>query len=266
LFCAFQLWGTGISEAHSQQKLRTSLRQVLAQPAPPANLPFPAPPAGEAVAAIRIPKIGVDQAVVEGTGVSDLRKGPGHYRGSSLPGQHGNVAIAGHRTTYGAPFNRLDELDVNDTILVSGRSGQVRYAVTEKRIVSPRSSRVVNDFGDDRLTLTTCNPKFSAAERLIVVAHPVDDPATSASLTPAAAPLAAAPDRRIHRDLALSGNSGAWLPLLAWAALAIALRWGYRRLAQRWSQASAHALITPAFLVVLLALFETLNQLLPANI
>ena len=129
LFVAFQLWGTAALEHRDQARLRQSFQVAVAsQPSFSSELPSgdapdpstvttpttiaapPAAPSGEAVAVIKIPKIGVEQAVVEGTGVSDLRKGPGHYRNTPLPGQPGNAAVAGHRTTYGAPFNRIDEL------------------------------------------------------------------------------------------------------------------------------------------------------------
>ena len=92
----------------------------------PAPAP-PPPPSGEAVAIIRIPKIGVDQAVVEGVSLASLRKGPGHYPSTPLPGEAGNAAIAGHRTTYGAPFNRLDELVAGDEIQVTTVRGSYTY-------------------------------------------------------------------------------------------------------------------------------------------
>ena len=118
-----------------------------------------------------IPAIGVDKYVVEGTERDDLEKGPGHYIGSSVPGHPGNVAIAGHRTTYGAPFNRLDELHVGDKIYVQTVEGRFLYTVSQPPFpVSPYNNTVVQDYGDNRLTLTTCNPKFSAAQRLIIVA------------------------------------------------------------------------------------------------
>ncbi|HEX5366807.1 MAG TPA: sortase, partial [Acidimicrobiales bacterium] len=85
--------------------------------------PPPSPAAGDAVARLRIPRIGVDKVVVEGVQVDDLKRGPGHYPDSPLPGQPGNAAIAGHRTTYGAPFFRLNELDPGDPILVTTRQG-----------------------------------------------------------------------------------------------------------------------------------------------
>src|SRR5205814_4284582 len=136
---------------------------------------------------------------VEGVGVPDLKKGPGHYPGTPAPGQPGNVGIAGHRTTYGAPFNRIDELGPNDAIYVVTRQGQFRYEVIEKKIVAPKDVSVLDATPDNRLTLTTCTPKYSAAQRLIVVARlagpSAPAPASAPALTPtvtATAPAATA--------------------------------------------------------------------------
>ena len=98
--------------------------------APPATAP-PAPQEGDPVAKIEIPRIGVDWIVVEGVDVADLRKGPGHYPGTALPGVRGNVAIAGHRTTYGAPFQDVNELEPGDEIILTSVTGRYVYRVTE---------------------------------------------------------------------------------------------------------------------------------------
>src|SRR3546814_9958345 len=96
----------------------------------------------------------------------------------SLPGPEGNAAIAGHRTTYGAPFNRIDELVPGDEIIVQTIQGEFRYTMTEQLIVSPSQVDVLDDKGDNRLTLAACHPKYSARERIIVVAQL--DPAVEA--------------------------------------------------------------------------------------
>lgn len=113
--------------------------------------------------------------VVEGVTVDDLRSGPGHYPDSEAPGGAGNFAISGHRTTYGAPFYHLDQLAAGDEIHVVDRAGATWvYTVTEQRIVAPTDVWVVGDDplgdGEPLLTLTTCHPRFSAAQRLIVFA------------------------------------------------------------------------------------------------
>lgn len=118
--------------------------------------------------------------IVEGTAVSDLKRGPGHYDESDDPGEVGNVAIAGHRTTYGAPFYHLDQLGPGDEIHVVDRNSRKWvYEVVEQRIVQPTDVWVVgNDplgTGGAMLTLTTCHPRLSAAQRLIVFAQLADE-------------------------------------------------------------------------------------------
>ena len=138
------------------------------------DLLYPSP--GEPVARILIPSISVDKVVVEGVDLDDLRKGPGHFPDTPLPGQEGNAAIAGHRTTYGAPFGDLDKLKPGDEIRVSTVLGEAVYKVAGTRIVDPEEVEVVGDFGDNRLTLTACHPKFSAAQRIIVWADLQGEP------------------------------------------------------------------------------------------
>ena len=150
-------------------------------------LPLVYPEPGEAIARIIIPSIDVDAIVVAGVDVEDLRKGPGHYSTTPLPGQPGNAAIAGHRTTYGAPFGRLAELNAGDAIIVETLQGRFRYRVLPGqagmaghalgfRIVAPTALEVLDDMGDNRLTLTSCHPKYSSKKRIIVHAALVDEP------------------------------------------------------------------------------------------
>ncbi len=139
--------------------------------------PPPTAPEGEAVARIVIPRLDLDKTVVEGVTTSALKKGPGHYPGTPLPGQPGNAAIAGHRTTYGAPFGDLDKLEQNDLIYVTTVQGSFAYRVTDTLIVSPRDVWVLDPTDDNRLTLTTCHPKWTARQRMIVVAELVGEPA-----------------------------------------------------------------------------------------
>ena len=127
-------------------------------------------PQGEAIAQIVAPVMGLDSIVVSGTTVSDLRKGPGHYTDSAALCSTGNAAIAGHRTTYGAPFGDIANLKFGDEIRVNTPYGNCIYTVTERFIVEPSDTWVVKDQGDNRLTLTSCHPKYSAAQRYIVVA------------------------------------------------------------------------------------------------
>jgi sortase A len=181
LFVVWQLWGTSIAQHHEQSQLKNQFEaavqthQVPAGAANgeliPASKNFASPADGSVVAHLQIPAIGVDQYVVSGTNANDLSKGPGHYVGTALPGQAGNVAIAGHRTTHGAPFNGLGRLAAGDKIILTTTWGEsLTYVVSgPPQVVSPSDVAVLNYFGDNRITLTTCNPEFSSSQRLVIV-------------------------------------------------------------------------------------------------
>lgn len=214
LFVGYQLWGTGIEEAQSQNRLEDAFTELVARvDEPPEDLaattipgvtttvaPSEATPPtetrepiaiveGDPVAIIDIPAIGVTKYVVAGVQTADLKKGPGHYPDTPFPGELGNAAIAGHRTTYGEPFRHLDELELGDEIKVTDLFGrEFVYRVTGTQIVGPSDSWVVATTDPTRatLTLTTCHPEFSAKQRLIVsaeldttVSTPVDRPAAA---------------------------------------------------------------------------------------
>jgi len=118
---------------------------------------------------LEISSINVQQYVLAGTNENTLELGPGHYTSTALPGTGGNVGIAGHRTTYGAPFGDLDAVNIGDTILLTVDSKTFHYQVDSIDVVEAVGGEyVLFDRGDDRLTLTTCHPKYSAKERLIV--------------------------------------------------------------------------------------------------
>jgi sortase A len=134
---------------------------------------------GDPLTRIKIQKLGVDTVVVEGTTPSALKAGAGHYRGTPLPCEMGNVAIAGHRTTYGKPFNQLERLGPGDKITLETPIGSCVYVVTDRGngspnpfVVDPANIAIVgNTPGERNLTLTTCHPKGSAKQRLIIRAH-----------------------------------------------------------------------------------------------
>jgi sortase A len=128
---------------------------------------------GRALARIRIPKIGASYVVVQGTDAGSLRKGPGHYPGTPLPGSPGTVAIAGHRTTYLAPFGDVNRLRRGDAVELELPYGDFRYRVEGTRIVKPSATWVTRRVGHDRLVLTACHPRFSAAERIVIFARQV---------------------------------------------------------------------------------------------
>ena len=298
LFVAYQLWGTGIREAQAQRRLEDDFAQVLEQAAEPTTTtssttstsstsstslpesttttaapPEPVPtiepvPEGEATARIRIPTIGVDKIVVEGVSLRDLKKGPGHYPETPLPGQAGNAAIAGHRTTYGAPFSRIDELQPGDEILVETVQGEFRYLVTEQQIIAPTQVEVIEDKGDNRLTLTACHPKYSARQRIVVVAQlapeeeVVPRPVRQAE-DPEVGPAdeGPPPDSLDDIDTEGSGNLPAIL-LGVLCAVIWLLAWLLGRVWRRWP---AYALGLPFFMVALFFFFEEFSRLLPAN-
>jgi LPXTG-site transpeptidase (sortase) family protein len=124
-----------------------------------------------AVARIEIPAIHFKAYVLEGTDGSVLAKGPGHYVGTPLPGEAGNACIAGHRTTHGHAFRELNKLQPGDEIYTGTAACTAVYRVVKILIVSPTDTGVASQSGPDRLTLTTCHPKGSAKQRLVVVAE-----------------------------------------------------------------------------------------------
>ena len=127
--------------------------------------------AGDPVGQIHIPDVDITKVIVEGTDGGSLRKGPGHYPETPLPGIRGTVAIAGHRTTYGAPFRDLDKLEVGDTIDVEMPYGHFIYRVEREQVVEPSATWVTRRVGYDRLVLTACHPKYSAAQRIVIFAR-----------------------------------------------------------------------------------------------
>jgi sortase A len=126
---------------------------------------------GDAIGHISIPKIGAGYDVVQGTDEASLEKGPGHYPGTAFPGLGQTVAIAGHRTTYLAPFRHLDALKPGDRIVVKMPYGLFTYAVQYRQIVLPTALWVTHNVGYERLVLSACNPLYSAAQRIIIFAR-----------------------------------------------------------------------------------------------
>lgn len=218
LFVAYQLWGTGLQEAKAQDELRDrfdalkeqvaaanatsttttsttttaptttttaagGLQVVPREPVELAPADLPLPEIGDPIATIEIPKIGITRQVVEGANLKQLKRGPAHYEETPLPGQAGNAAIAGHRTTYGQPFHNIDKVEVGDTIEVETLQGTFTYEVDiADLVVQPDQTEVLLPTYDDagvlenRITLTACEPKWSAARRLIVSGVLVGNP------------------------------------------------------------------------------------------
>lgn len=130
---------------------------------------------GQAIGRIKIPHIHANYVMVEGTDESSLAKGPGHYPATPFPGMFGTVGVAGHRTTYLAPFNKLDQLRKGDEVIIEMPYATVTYRVELTRIVLPTALWVTKTVGYNRLVMTACHPKYSAAKRIAVFARQVSE-------------------------------------------------------------------------------------------
>lgn len=273
LFAGWQLWGTSIEQSQSQHALRQQFQSDVQSHVIPtsskqvgpslisATINVPNPPEGSVIGHLEIPAIGVDQYVVQGTTEADLSKGPGHYVGTSVPGQAGNVAIAGHRTTYGAPFNNLGDLKSGDPIYLTSDSGErLTYIVSRVPIaVSPQDVSVLNTVNDNRLTLTTCNPRFSDTQRLVAVAL-LSEPQGIVA-TPVVKP-------RVVRVMA--GPSGWNMQYLPAVLLIISLLVGLGLLNRRaqtvYGRVGRWVVLAPIWTAGLIFLFDLMTRLLPATL
>jgi sortase A len=165
------LWQEPVS-AYFSQRQQVKLEKALVDP--PARVVRKEPLRGDALGKLLIPSIGVSEYVVEGTDADNLRKGPGHYPDTPLPGQRGTVAVAGHRTTYGAPFRKLNDLKRGDRIVFELPYGTFVYRVDKTQIVDDSALWVTRSVGHPQLVLTACHPLYSAAQRIVAFARLVD--------------------------------------------------------------------------------------------
>ena len=300
LFVVYQLWGTGIFTARAQENLKKSFQQQLKHyevendtvgPVPTttpkpttkptaatsstvryANVPLPlaTPPDGSVEGVIKIPRIGITFYYVEGTTRDDLKKGPGHYPGTPLPGTIGNAAIAGHRTTYLHPFWGLDDLKVGDDIIIQTAVGTTYdYRMYKQLIVKPSEVWVVANTPDPELTLTACNPKGSAAQRIVIKAKlVVSKSAKPTRAKPAPVATGIGKGRAVQQpDLAqgLSGQTRSTLPSVLWGIVAAlvgaAWWWAFRR----WRHPATWVVGVLPFLVALFPFYVYLERALPAG-
>jgi sortase A len=280
LFTAYQIWGTALQESHTQAQLRTTLVQqtnnqkiqhALAEATALVKVPTGAavtaphtgdPAEGAPIGDIRIPAIGLNQVVVEGTDTPDLRKGPGHYIGTPMPGQVGNASIAGHRTTYGHPFYNLDGVKKGDPIVVTTLQGIFVYDATSSQVVDPSDSKVIANGPTNELTLTTCNPRFSAATRLIVHAQLAHSQLFPNSGLPAVRLATKTQNNDLAGDSNVTlGDAVLWGVLVA-AVLVATLVVAHRFRRQRWL---AYGVGTVGMLVLLWFFFGAVSPLLPAS-
>ena len=286
-FVAFQLWGTGLQTNRSQDQLAAEISSDLTAPAggttddtttdpellakdlvAAAAVPAvatPAPSEGQPVGIIQIPKIDLARVVVQGVSKADLKKGPGHYGGTALPGQPGNAAIAGHRTTYGAPFNRIDELVPGDEIITTTPQGAFTYKVRAAPdgsgrgwfTVKPSGVLVLAPTQANQLTLTACHPKYSARQRIVVVADLVTPVAP-------ASPPPARPPKVVTDRPTLAGDSSQLLLAIAFALGAAVVGMAAWYLGTRWKKWPAYLLAAPFVLVLVWFSWTYLDRYLPA--
>jgi sortase A len=128
---------------------------------------------GDAIARLRVPRLDVDLVVVNGTSAGDLRRGPGRHEDTYMPGEGKLVYVAGHRTTYGAPFSHIDALERGDTITLELPYGTVEYRVISHRIVDDNDLSVLESRGREELVLQACHPRFFSSQRYLVYARPI---------------------------------------------------------------------------------------------
>jgi len=293
LFVTYELWGTGIFTARAQTHLKHQFQQqlqkvqeehpddpVVTTPTtkprkgskPPRSTTttidprlLVAPPEGQGEGVIQIPKIGVDWAFVEGVQLSDLAKGPGHYPGTPLPGQIGNAAIAGHRTTHGAPFYNVNELAPGDKIIIQTFAGKYTYVVYKRPFaVKPTDYYVVNNTRDAQLTLTSCNPRYSAAERIVIKAKLLRTASDKPNKPPTRINGRLIPPPKPEQlSTALKGQANSVAPSVLWAFIVAIVGglwwWAFRR----WRHPFTWLIGVVPFLVVLFPFYVYLERALP---
>lgn len=326
-FVAYQLWGTGLQTAAAQRDLRDQFEQALQSTSsteapttsttvagsvppsteapvstvPPSVAPPPTVAPGDAMGIIELPRIGLDKTLVNGISIDNLRDGPGHFPESVLPGQLGNTAIAGHRTTYGAPFFRIDEVAPGDQIVITTLAGRFVYIATETVIVGANDyAEVVPTRDPDQATISliSCHPRYTSRERIVVrgvldatlstpivaattttvapstTAPPSTLPDEPVASTPDTAPPDTAPPTTSPADPGVDTFASGWFndpdafaQVALWGTICslIALgAWGLSRWTRR-NWVGALVGIVP-FVVALYFFFQNVNRLLPAGL
>ena len=288
-FVAYQLWGTALYESRAQGHLRSELTTQLHHrlPTSPAGLngaqhhsglpplastpaPLePTPAVTAPIGLISIPAINVSFAIVQGVTETQLEQGPGHYPGTPLPGEPGNVAIAGHRTTYAHPFYNLNELQPGDAVYILTTQGLFRYTVTGTQVVPPTDVGVLDTVASaSTLTLTTCNPRYSAATRMVVTADFTPGPGPRQTRAPTSRAIRRRLALRAIPGDALTGTSQSFWPGILWGlatlavAVAIWLLWRRSPRRLRWLTV---VVAVPLVAGGLLMCFEHISLALPGS-
>ena len=262
-FVAYQLWGTGIAESRAQDTLATEFEAVIQNPTTQTTTPL----YGDVISQIRIPSIDVDKFVVAGVDAQSLQKGPGLFPGSPLAGQLGNVAITGHRTTYGAPFSRINEIAIGDEIILKTSEGEFTYIVNAEPFVVEATQTDVAKTTDPNsaiVTLISCHPKWTSEKRMVVTAELVP------TVEPAPPTEFVAQTGDYVPELLNEGwfhDSAAWPWVLLWFAALIALYVAAIVAIRRGVRAYiSYPVMAVVMLPVLFIFFEQLSRLLPTNL
>jgi len=295
LFVGYQLWGTAIQEAQSQNRLENTFKDTVKEIS--VDKPLTGIPSmtrepifvnhGDGVFLIQMPTINVSKYVVAGVEKPDLKKGPGHYPSTPFPGELGNTAIAGHRTTYGEPFRHLDDLEIGDPIIITDLFNRTfTYTVTAQRIVEPTDGWVTatTDTSRATLTLTTCDPEFSAKRRLIISAE-LDLGISAIAASPAVTYIQSSsvqtteptindppPEPTVAQDS--DALSQGWfsdpsaIPHTAmWSLADLLILYGAWQVAKKFRNRLIGVAVGFApFFVVLYFVFQNINRLLPPNL
>ena len=253
LFIAYEFVYTGQLERRSQRALLSTFQQRLAA----GQFDAPDTPVENGpVAVVRIPAIGLEQVVVQGSSPEDLKQGPGHLPSSPLPGEFGNAVVVGHRLTYGGPFADIGRLAEGDTIDVLTGQGHFTYTVTGVAVVKPGEPDVVGPSSDSRLTLVTSASAFGS-DRRAVTATLKGDPLAVATRPPAAAS---------SDELGTSGDVAGLYLALIWLAALAGLTVGAVRAYRAWPRMAAHLVTTPPLLMLLYLVYQNLSRFLPGTL
>ena len=270
LFVAYQLWGTGFAERQAQDKLKSQFVTTTV-PSTSTNVPTTtlapvSPKTGDVVAEIIIDSIKVDKFVVAGVGYKELEKGPGLFTGSPLPGQLGNVAISGHRTTYGAPFSRLDELVAGDRIEMKTSQAMFTYVVSGvPKIVKPTDVDVIRTVDPTRATLTliTCHPKWTSKNRLVISAElepEIVPQKPTVFVTTESEPESVFAEGWFH-------DPSAWPMAIFFAIVLAGIALAANLLTRKkWRAVVVYPITAVVFLPTLFVFFGYLTRLLPTNL
>lgn len=275
-FVAYQLWGTGVATARYQHELERDFEAITQTTTTTPTVTAPEMPPlksrpGQVLGKIISKKMGLDAYFVQGVRYSNLVKGPGWFPETARVGGPGNAGIAGHRTSYGAPFGNINRLVPGDKITIQTTDGTFDYFVTEKKVVKPTDTWVLgtSDWSKSTLTLVSCHPKFSSKQRIVV---------TAVQTAYVAPPVTTVPPTTVDiGTLADAALDGGWFhdpagtfPTVLWGALAVGVWLNARYLSERTRRGLIrYSLLASGFVALGVPMFyfyENVSRLLPTNL